>query len=397
MSDKSSLMSKKIVIMGSTGSIGCQALDVIHNLGYEVVGLGAGTNIVRLAEQIEKFSVKIVSVAGEKQAEDLKEILRYKKINGVDVYSGKEGLLALADIKCDIFLNAIMGIKGLEPTLKAIKNGYDVAIANKEPLVAAGRLIMDTAKEYNVRILPVDSEHSAVFQCINGRLDVSLKNILLTASGGPFRTKTYEELESVTINDALIHPTWKMGYKITIDCATLMNKGLEVMEAMNLYNLPASKIKVVVHPQSIIHSMVTFEDDSVLAQMSNPDMKIPIQYALTYPARYPCHVEPLDLVKISSLTFEEPDKNKFPCLAIAYDAAQIGGTMPAVMNGANEQAVQLFLDGMIKFTQIPDVIKKVMDNHLKSSECPFEKTISAENVVYCSRWSGKEVNKILWI
>lgn len=397
MSDNATLMSKKIVIIGSTGSIGCQALEVIHNLEYQVVGLGAGTNIVRLAEQIERFNVKTVSVAGEKEAAALKEILEFKKILNVEIFYGEEGLNVLAGIKCDIFLNAIMGIKGLAPTLNAIKNGSNIAIANKEPLVAAGRLIMETAKEYNVKILPVDSEHSAVFQCINGKTETKLKNIILTASGGPFRKKSYAELEQVSLNDALIHPTWKMGHKITIDCATLMNKGLEVIEAMNLYNLPASKIKVVVHPQSIIHSMVTFEDDSVLAQMSNPNMKIPIQYALTYPNRFPCDIEPLDLVKISALTFEEPDLNKFPCLGLAYEAARIGGTMPAVMNGANEQAVELFLNGKIKFTQIPDVIKKVMDNHMISSDCSFDKSISAENVVYCSRWSGKEVNKILWM
>lgn len=397
MAENTALNSKKIVIIGSTGSIGCQALEVIQNLEYEVAGLGAGTNVVRLAEQIEAFNVKTVSVAGEKEARDLQNVLDEKGIKNVAIFFGEEGLLKLAEIKCDIFLNAIMGIKGLVPTLAAIKNGSNIAIANKEPIVAAGRLIMQTAEEYNVKVLPVDSEHSAVFQCINGNIQTDLKNIILTASGGPFRTKTKAELENVTLEDALLHPTWNMGKKITVDCATLMNKGLEVIEAMNLYNLPASKVKVVIHPQSIIHSMVTFADDSVLAQMGNPDMKVPIQYALTYPERVPSGTKPLNLAQIGTLTFEEPDMERFPCLALAYEAATMGGTMPAVMNAANEQAVQYFLDGKIKFSQIPDIIRKVMNNHLNSPECMFDKAISAENVVYCSRWSGKEVDRILWM
>ena len=397
MAEQALLPTKKIVIIGSTGSVGRQALEVIRMLGFEVAGLGCGANLQLLLEQIKEFHVKNVSVAGTKEAQALASMLDEEKINDVNISYGDEGLNTLASIKCDIFLNSILGIKGLMPTLTAIRNGSDVAIANKEPIVAAGRLIMEEAKKYKVKILPVDSEHSAVFQCIAGKMDTPLRNIILTASGGPFRNKTKEELDNVTLEDALMHPTWKMGSKITVDCATLMNKGLEVIEAMNLYNLSAAQVKVVVHPQSIIHSMVTFEDESVLAQMGNPDMKLPIQYALTYPSRCKSDTKPLDLVSLKTLTFEAPDMDRFPCLALAYKAAEIGGTMPAVMNGANEQAVNYFLQGQIKFTQIPYTIQKVMDNHLKSTECLFDTTISAESVVNCSRWSKKEVDKVLWM
>lgn len=397
MPEQSVLPIKKIVIIGSTGSVGRQALEVIKKLGFKVLGLGCGTNIQLLIQQIKEFDVKNVAVAGAKEAAMLTHMLEEEKINDVNILYGDEGLNTLASIKCDIFLNSIIGIKGLVPTLTAIRNGNDVAIANKEPIVAAGRLIMEEAGKYNVKILPVDSEHSAVFQCIAGKMDTQLKNIILTASGGPFRNKTKAELEKVTLKDALMHPTWKMGSKITVDCATLMNKGLEVIEAMNLYNLPVSRVKVVVHPQSIIHSMVTFEDDSVLAQMGNPDMKLPIQYALTYPLRCHSDTKPLDLIGLGSLTFEAPDMDRFPCLSLAYRAAEIGGTMPAVMNAANEQAVNYFLQGQINFTQIPYTIQKVMDNHIQSTECPFDTTISAESVVNCSRWSKKEVDKVLWM
>ena len=349
---------KEIVIMGSTGSVGTQAIDVIRLLNYKILGLGCGSNIELLLKQIEEFGVKIVSVASAADAIRLKRLLDENNIQNVDIFYGEDGLINLARIKCDIFINSIMGIKGLMPTLEAIRNGSNVAIANKEPIVAAGRLIMAEAMKYNVNIIPVDSEHSAVFQCISGKIDTPVKNIILTASGGPFRNKTKEELDNVTLEEALMHPTWKMGSKITIDCATLMNKGLEVIEAMNLYNLSSKDVKVVIHPQSIIHSMVTFYDESVLAQLSVPDMKLPIQYALTYPERYTSDTKPLDLIKSGPLTFEEPDMERFPCLAIAYRAAEIGGTMPAVMNAANEQVVNYFLKGQkfLKFCLLPPLV-----------------------------------------
>lgn len=311
----------------------------------------------------------------------LEKRLRGKKI---DIYYGKAGLEALTLIpKTDMVLNAIVGIAGLMPTIMSLNNGKAVALANKETLVAAGKIVMDLAKSKNLPIIPVDSEHSAIFQCLQGNRTQDVDNIWLTASGGPFRGLAYEEMKNKTPEEALRHPNWKMGRKISIDSATMMNKGLEIIEARMLFDLGPEKIKVLIHPQSIVHSMVEYSDGSVIAQLGYPDMRIPIQYALTYPERMAAIYKKLDLVKTGKLEFSEADKEAFPCIRLAYEALREGGTMPAVLNGANEKAVELFLTGKIGFTDIPETIEKVMDKHDLIREPVIEDIVEADFWARC--------------
>jgi 1-deoxy-D-xylulose-5-phosphate reductoisomerase len=353
---------KKIAVLGSTGSIGTQALEIIekNREEYSVSALTCGRNISLIQKQIDLFLPDMVSVKEKKDAEELQK--KYPKIH---VVYGEEGLIEAASCDCHMVLNALMGIKGLMPTYRAILAGKDIALANKETLVAGGQLIMEKAAEKGVGILPVDSEHSAVFQCMQGNEKKSVKRIILTGSGGPFRGLSLRQLYDVTKEQALAHPNWSMGQKITIDSATLMNKGLEVIEARWLFDLALEKIDVVIHPQSIIHSMVEYEDNSIMAQMGLPDMKLPIAYALSWPKRRKNDLKSLDILKEgANLTFENPDTNTFRCLSLAYEASKKGGTYPVVMNGANEVLVQKFLEGKIGFTQIQDTIERVLFEHI---------------------------------
>jgi len=355
---------KKIAVLGSSGSIGIQALDIVAKTKnqFKVCGLSVNSNIALLKKQIKQFKPSIVSVASKQDAENLLLWCKNNKLK-IKVVYGVEGLKQVSSIKeVDTVLFAVVGFACLEPLLAAIDNGKTVALANKEALVSAGSLIMKRAKEKNVKILPVDSEHSAIFQCIGQEKKKFIKRIILTASGGPFY-KYKGSLNNITVEQALAHPTWKMGRKITIDSATLMNKGLEAIEASVLFDMPIDKIDIVIHPQSIIHSMVEFTDGCVMAQMSNPDMRLPIQYALSYPERIGCYIKPLNLIEVAKLEFYKPDFNKFECLKIAYSCAKKGWTMPAVMNAANETAVKYFLDGKISFCDIPKIVKQVTDNH----------------------------------
>lgn len=349
---------KSLIILGSTGSIGRQALEVCDRQGYIVKGLAAGGNIDLLEKQARKFKVKTVAVFDKKKAKDLKIKL---KDTDITVLSGEEGVCALAQTDADIVLNSIVGIAGLRPTLAAIESGKNIALANKETLVTGGEIVNRKAKEKGVKILPVDSEHSAIFQSLQGAPEKSLKKILLTASGGPFYGKKTKDLENVTVKDALNHPNWSMGAKITIDSATLMNKGLEVIEAVHLFGLDAKNIEVLVHRQSILHSGVEFSDGAVIAQLGTPDMRLPIQYALTYPQRADFAFEKLSLTDIGSLTFEKPDTDTFRCLPLCIRAINEGGLKPTAVNGANEQAVKLFLEGKIKFLQIAENVEKALD------------------------------------
>lgn len=348
---------KSLIILGSTGSIGTQALEVCERQGYKVNALAAGGNIQLLETQARKFGVKQVAVFDKSKAEDLKIKL---KDTDIKVLSGADGVCEVAKSQGDIVLNAIVGIAGLRPTLAAIESGKDIALANKETLVTGGEIVNRKAKEKGVKILPVDSEHSAIFQSLQGAPEGSLKKILLTASGGPFYGKKAKDLQNVTVKDALNHPNWSMGAKITIDSATLMNKGLEVIEAVHLFGIPASQIEVLVHRQSIIHSGVELSDGAVIAQLGTPDMRLPIQYALTYPQRSDFCFEHLSLSDIGTLTFEKPDTETFRCLPLCIEAINEGGLKPTAVNGANEQAVKLFLEGKIKFLQIADLVEKAL-------------------------------------
>jgi len=331
---------KTVTILGSTGSIGRQTLEVVENLGLKVVALTANNNVELLKEQEAKFKPDITAISSEPGGAD--------KLIDIAENSG-----------ADIIVTAIAGTAGLEPTLAACKTGKRIALANKEPLVCAGEQVMQTAKAHGTEIIPVDSEHSAIFQCLHSKVgkDKKIKKILLTASGGPFRKMSRKQLETVTAEDALKHPTWNMGQKITIDSATLMNKGLELIEAMHLFNVPPEQIEVVVHPESIVHSMVEFQDGSIIAQLSHPDMRMPIQYALTYPERVQSLTKSLDITQIGKLTFEKPDLERFPCLALAYEAAKLGQNECSALNKANEQAVELFLQNKIGFYDISNMIQ----------------------------------------
>ena len=353
-------MTKSLSILGSTGSIGTQALTVCEKLGIKITALAANSNIELLEQQARKFKPLAVAVFNEEKAPLLKAAL---KDTSIKVLSGMEGLcLAASYNECDTVLNAVVGMVGLVPTLTAINAGKNIALANKETLVTGGSLVMKAVKEKGVKLYPVDSEHSAIFQCLQGLPnDKALKGLILTASGGPFFGKTKKELENVTVEQALNHPNWSMGPKITVDSATMMNKGLEIIEASWLFNMPQSKIDVVVHRESIIHSLIELNDSSVIAQLGVPDMKIPIQYALTYPERLPCPVKRLSLADIGSLTFYKPDNEAFECMQICRDALERGGLCPAAATGANEEAVGLFLSGKIPFLKIPELVRLAME------------------------------------
>ena len=348
---------KELVILGSTGSIGTQSLEVARRQGYSVSGLVAGSNTDLLESQAREWKPKTVAVFNKEKAKDLKIKLADTDIK---VLSGDEGVCEVAGGKGDTVINAIVGIAGLKPTLSAIESGKTIALANKETLVTGGEIVKKKAKEKDVAILPVDSEHSAIFQSLQGTPKGSLKKIMLTASGGPFFGKTKKDLQNVTVNEALNHPNWSMGAKITIDSATLMNKGLEVIEAVHLFDISAENIEVLVHRQSIVHSGVELSDGAVIAQLGTPDMRLPIQYALTYPERSDYAFETLDLFKAGTLTFEKPDIDTFRCLPLCIKAINERGIAPTVVNGANEEAVKLFLEGKIKFLQIADLVEKAL-------------------------------------
>ncbi|WP_042273570.1 1-deoxy-D-xylulose-5-phosphate reductoisomerase [[Clostridium] dakarense] len=373
---------KKISILGSTGSVGKQTLDVVraNKDKFEVVAISANSSVDLLLEQIKEFRPKYVAVYDEVSCMKLKSMIP-SDIN-IEVLSGMEGLKAISSLdEIDVLLTAIVGMIGLLPTLCAIRNGKDIALANKETLVCAGSLVMNEAKKYNVNILPVDSEHSAIFQCLNGEKNKEIEKIILTASGGPFRGKKKQDLLHITKNEALKHPNWSMGRKISIDSSTLMNKGLEVIEAKWLFGVDYNDIDVVVHPQSIIHSMVQFIDSSVMAQLGCPDMRLPIQYALTYPDRSVNDFERLDLAKLATLTFENPDLDTFPCLKLAYDTLKMGGTYSAALNSANEVLVSEFLEDKIGFYDIPYYIEKTLEAH-NSIENP-----TLEEILEVDKWS----------
>lgn len=351
---------KKILILGSTGSIGVNTLEIARSFPekFELIGLTANNNIELLKKQIEEFHPKVVVVRDLAKAKELKAQIG----NQCEILTGDQGLLEITKRdNYDILVSALVGFAGLAPTIEAIKLKKRIALANKETLVTAGEIVNALCKKFNAELIPVDSEHSAIFQCLNGENKNDINKIILTASGGPFLNKTKKDLEKVTIEDALKHPNWKMGSKITIDSATMMNKGLEVIEAYWLFNLPKEKIEVIIHPQSIIHSMVEFIDGSIKAQLSTPDMRLPILYALTFPDRCQFNAVKTDLKKINQLTFFEPDFDKFACLKIAYDVIGEGGTATCVLNAANEVAVENFLSGKIKFTQIPEMIADALN------------------------------------
>lgn len=379
---------KKIAILGSTGSIGTQTLEVVRaNKDIEVTALAAGSNIDLLEKQIREFSPKIAAVWNEEKAKELKDRVRDLDIR---VESGMDGLLAVAtELGAEIVVTAVVGMIGIRPTIAAMNAGKDIALANKETLVTAGHIIMSLAKEKHVRILPVDSEHSAIFQSLNGETGNKIHKILLTASGGPFRGWTREQMKGVQVEDALKHPNWTMGRKITIDSSTMVNKGLEVMEARWLFGVEMDQVQVVVQPQSVIHSMVEYEDGAVIAQLGTLDMKLPIQYALYYPERRFLAGDRLDFAKLAQITFEAPDFENFHGLSLAYKAGRRGGTLPTVFNAANERAVQKFLDREIGYLTITDMIEAAMEHHTVKENPTVEEILAAEQETYDfieSRW-----------
>lgn len=379
---------KKVAILGSTGSIGTQTLEVVRENGdLQITALAAGGNVDLMEKQIREFHPALAAMWTEEKAKELRD--RVKDLP-VKVVSGMDGLLEVAtDPASEILVTAIVGMIGIRPTIAAMKAGKDIALANKETLVTAGHIIMPLAEECHVKILPVDSEHSAIFQCLNGEHKDQLKKILLTASGGPFRGKKKEELKNVQVEDALKHPNWSMGRKITIDSATLVNKGLEMMEARWLFGVEPKDIQIVVQPKSIIHSMVEFVDGAVIAQLGTPDMKLPIQYALYYPNRRHLPGDRLDFWTLNQITFERPDMENFPGLKLAFDAAAAGGTMPTVYNAANERAVAKFLDRKIGFLDIPEIIRSCMAEHKVTENPTVEQILETEAATYElieSRW-----------
>ena len=379
---------KKVAILGSTGSIGTQTLEVVRENGdLQITALAAGGNVDLMEKQIREFHPVLAAMWTEEKAKELRD--RVKDLP-VKVVSGMDGLLEVAtDPASEILVTAIVGMIGIRPTIAAMKAGKDIALANKETLVTAGHIIMPLAEECHVKILPVDSEHSAIFQCLNGEHKDQLKKILLTASGGPFRGKKKEELKNVQVEDALKHPNWSMGRKITIDSATLVNKGLEMMEARWLFGVEPKDIQIVVQPKSIIHSMVEFVDGAVIAQLGTPDMKLPIQYALYYPNRRHLPGDRLDFWTLNQITFEKPDMENFPGLKLAFNAAAAGGTMPTVYNAANERAVAKFLDRKIGFLDIPEVIRSCMEEHKVTENPTVEQILETEAATYElieSRW-----------
>lgn len=375
---------KKIAILGSTGSIGTQTLEIVREQGDLIVtSMSCGRNIDLFEKQIREFKPKFVSVGDADSASELKKRIADLKI---EVLYGMDGLIAVAtDAESEILVTAIVGMLGVRPTIAAIEAGKDIALANKETLVTAGHIIMPLAKQKGVSILPVDSEHSAIFQSLQGNEGNDIHRILLTCSGGPFRGRSYESLEGVTVEDALNHPNWSMGRKITIDSATLINKGLEVMEAKWLFHVDPGRIQVLVHPQSILHSAVEFEDGGVMGQMGLPNMKLPIQYALYYPKRREMEKNYLDLFEVANMTFEKPDMETFYGLQLAYDALEAGGNVPTVFNAANERAVQMFLDRKVSFLEIPETIQKAM------LEVSFITNPSVEDILA----TEKETNQVI--
>ncbi len=379
-------MVKCVSILGSTGSIGRQTLDIIDNLHICVAALTAGSQVERMAEQCRKYRPQLAVMATQEAANALQ-----KEISDLPtkILWGEDGLIEAAIIpEADCVITAVVGMVGLKPTLAAIRAGKRIGLANKETLVCAGELVMAEAKKYDTEIIPVDSEHSAIFQCLMGnRRKEEIKRIILTCSGGPFFAMDQEQLKKVTKADALRHPNWKMGAKITIDCATLMNKGLEVIEAMRLYDLPLEQVDVMIHRQSIVHSMVEFTDGAVMAQMGTPDMRLPIQLAMTYPERCPCPVDALDLLTCGGLTFSAPDMEAFPCLALARKCAQKGGTACPAMNGANEQAVALYLNDEIGFYDIYDLVSKAVE------AVPFIENPTLEQILEADRQAREFVIK----
>lgn len=372
---------KKIAILGSTGSIGTQTLQIVRdNPDLEVVALAAGRNVSLMEKQVREFHPQIVCMWEEEAGKILQTAI---SDTSTKVVTGMDGLIEIAQLpQSEVLVTAIVGMIGIRPTIAAIKQGKTIALANKETLVTAGHIIMPLAKEHNVSILPVDSEHSAIFQSLQGQPKERIEKILLTASGGPFRGKKRDELSDMTVEDALHHPNWSMGRKITIDSASLVNKGLEVMEANWLFGTSLSQIQVVIQPQSIIHSMVQYTDGAVMAQLGVPDMKLPIQYALFYPDRRPMKEERIDFYKLATITFEEPDTDTFLGLPLAYKAATIGGSMPTVFNAANEKAVALFLDKKIKFLQIYELIGEAMEHHKVIASPNVDEILAAEQESY---------------
>lgn len=380
---------KRLAILGSTGSIGINTLDIVRRFPerFEVISLSAGLNVALLKEQVLRFQPRMVSVLNQELGEALRKGLPGI---GVEIVSGVEGLIRVATHpEVDQVVSAMVGAVGLIPTLSAIKTGKSIALANKEPLVMAGKLFMEEAKKNGARILPVDSEHSAVFQALLGHRKEDIRRLILTASGGPFLNLPPSKLHEVTVKEALHHPHWEMGKKVTIDSASLMNKGLEVIEAHWLFDIPVEKISVQIHPQSVVHSMVEYVDGSIIGQMGIADMRIPISYALSYPERINLQLPSLDLARMGALTFFSPDSEKFPCLRLAYQSIEIGETMPAILNAANEVAVNGFLEGWIKFTDIPLLLQKVMEEH----EVKSVRTI--EDILRADQWAREKTKMII--
>lgn len=381
---------KKISLLGSTGSIGVNTLDVIgrNPESFQVLAMSAGSNVALFAEQLREFKPKIAALFDSKKVATLKELVADLDI---EIVSGEEGTVAVATCpEVDVVVSGVVGSAGLVPAMEALKAGKNLALANKETLVIAGELVLKEAAKTNAQIIPIDSEHSAIFQALNGEKKERIKKIILTASGGPFRTFTLDQMENVTVKDALKHPNWDMGAKITIDSSTMMNKGLEYIEAKWLFGID-TPVEVIVHAQSIIHSMIEFVDTSIMAQMGIPDMRVPIAYALTYPDRFECNLPSLDLATMGNLTFEAPDFERFPCLQLAIDAMKMGQTMPAVLNAANEIAVQAFLDELIPYKDIAELIRMVMHNHSPSSLNNLQDVLDAD------RWARNETTKLITV
>lgn len=382
-------MVQRVAILGSTGSIGTQSLEVIenHRDKFDVCALTAGSNISLLEKQVRLFKPEVVAVTNEDKAGELKQ--RLNDLN-VDILVGDEGLKIVAAWPgTDVVIVAVVGFSGVEPTLAAIREGKKIALANKETLVVAGEIVMTEAQRFNAVILPIDSEHNAIFQCLHAGKQHQLQQIILTASGGPFLGKKKDELEYVTPEQALRHPNWQMGPRITIDSATLMNKGFEVIEACHLFNLNPSEVKVIIHPESIIHSMVEFNDGSIIAQLGLPDMKLPIQYVLSYPDRWPNTFPPFDWKQYHKLHFIPVEQGEFPCLKLAFEALETGGTLPAVLNGADEVVVQNFLKGRITFLQIPDLLEEIMGRHQVIHQPSLEDIINAD------RWAREQAEALI--
>lgn len=386
---------KKLAILGSTGSIGTQTLDIVrqHPDKFKVIALASNSMLEKMVEQVKEFKPEFVSVFDSDKAEELRQMLKKEKIN-IDVLEGANGSKATVTAKnADTVVTSIVGAAGLIPTVQAIEAGKNLAIANKETLVCAGKIVMEKAKKHNINIMPIDSEHCAIFQCLNGENKREIDKLYITCSGGAFKNWPLEDLPKAKAADALKHPTWTMGPKITIDSATLMNKGLEVIEAHWLYDVPYDRIEAIGHPESIIHSMVQFVDGGIMGQIGVHDMRVPIQYALSYPERLNNSIPKLNFYDLKQLTFRKlnTNDNAFPCLKYAYEAGEMGGTMPAVMNAANEIAVYKFLEDKIGFMDIPKTVRAVMDNHNKA----FSKNPALEDILEIDKWARKEADKII--